>query len=504
MKLTLITKIVLLVSIGILASTTALVFYISSQQKKNTIETATISAKSTIEQFKTLRAYYTENVIKKTKEAGLKADFDHKGIAGVVPLPATMIHDLSEILNKKEGGARLNLYSTYPFPNRKDRALDGVALEALEEIQKNNDLVYVKVIEEKDLLNVRVAIADKMGDACVACHNNHPLSPKKDWKVGDVRGVLEVDIPMTVQRKASQDMIVKISWMSLFGACLLVALIVSVIWWGTIKPFQATVDKILATANTSESISGEVSMASTTVANNSCTQADAVQKTTQAFQSLMNIVQQKSQDASKASELSKNNNESAKRGATEIVSLVASIQEVSESSKRIQDISTLIDDISFQTNLLALNAAVEAARAGEQGRGFAVVADAVRSLAQKSAIEAKNIADIVRDNSDKSTRSLQIAKNSGVLLNEIVTKALSVADLIKEVERSNQAELETLRGLNSSMDDIHQAAQSNAASSEQTTASMNSLESEIKSLRGLTSELESLVGQKPEPMKKAS
>jgi methyl-accepting chemotaxis protein len=243
-------------------------------------------------------------------------------------------------------------------------------------------------------------------------------------------------------------------------------------------------------------------MASTTVANNSCTQADAVQKTTEAFQSLMTIVQQKSKDASKASELSKFNNESAKRGATEIVSLVASIQEVSESSKRIQDISTLIDDISFQTNLLALNAAVEAARAGEQGRGFAVVADAVRSLAQKSAIEAKNIADIVRDNSDKSTRSLQIAKNSGELLNEIVTKALSVAELIKEVEHSNQAEIETLRNLNSSMDDIHQAAQSNAASSEQTTASMNNLESEIKSLRSLTSKLESLVGQENESQKK--
>jgi len=495
MKLNLVSKIVLLLAVGILLSTTGLVLFVSHQQKKNTVETAIAAAKTTVEQFKTVRAYYTEHVVKKIKDSGIKADFDHKGKSGVVPLPATMIHDISEILNTTGGGTKLNLYSAFPFPNRKDRTLDPTALEAVAAIQKDADQVFVKVLTEGEIVKVRVGVADKMGESCVGCHNSHPLSPKTDWKVGDVRGVLEVDVPITTQLKASQAMIWNIGWISLCGAIALIGTIATLLWKGTIKPFQETVIQIMTTANTTEGISDQVSAASDTVAANSSEQAAAVQSTTESFQNLRQIVEVKSEAAAKACEISKFNTETASRGAREIENLVSSIGRVAESSKKIQDISTLIDDISFQTNLLALNAAVEAARAGEQGRGFAVVAEAVRNLAQKSAAEAKNIADIVEDNSVKSAESLAIAQTSGKILVEIVEKAKSVAELVEEILRSSQTEMQTLNSLNNSMEQIHQAAQSNAASSEETTASMSSLANEIKTLRDMTFQLETLIGR---------
>jgi hypothetical protein len=495
MKMSLIGRIALLVASGILVSTLGTIYFISHQQKKNSIETAVASAKSTILQFKFMRSYYNDNIVPKAKEAGIKIDFDHKGKSGVIPLPATMVHDLSQIMNEKGDGTKLNLYSSYPFPNRKDRVLDETSKEALAAIQANPDSAFVKVLTENEITKVRVGVADKMVQTCVACHNSHPQSPKTDWKVGDIRGVLEVEVPITSQLKAGQDMVWSVGWISLLGAGALIALTVFVLWTKTIKPFHATTQSILLSADETENVSVQVATASNMVASNSNEQAAAVHEITASFQSLFQSVKDKTHSASKANELSQFNQETAQKGVKEITNLINSIDEVSKSSQKIQDISTLIDDISFQTNLLALNAAVEAARAGEQGKGFAVVAEAVRTLAQKSAAEAKNIATIVRDNTEKSDRSLEIAKQSGEILNEIVERAISIKNFVETVLRACESETDSLNHLNIAIGQISQSAQSNAASSEQTTTAMNNLSTEIKSLRGLTVRLEGLIGQ---------
>ncbi len=152
------------------------------------------AAVQTVNQFKTIRGYYTKNVIKKVVQDGnLKPSFNHKTEAKSVPLPATFIHDLSEQLSKSD--TTIKLYSGFPFPVRGSRQLDDFQQQAWNALQSNSDEIFTRQETRDGREVIRVAVADKMvAQGCVNCHNSHPESPKIDWKLGDVRGVLEVDM----------------------------------------------------------------------------------------------------------------------------------------------------------------------------------------------------------------------------------------------------------------------------------------------------------------------
>lgn len=159
---------------------------------EHAVDGAIQSAQLTVRQFKTLRAYYSKFVISKVLAGGtLKPNFDHQTNVAAIPLPATMILDLGDMLKKE--GTDLSLYSPYPFPNRGDRKLDGFGRAAWDFFASNPDGVFTRreTVGGKEV--VRVAVADRMSDpSCVSCHNARTDSPKRDWKLGDVRGVLEV------------------------------------------------------------------------------------------------------------------------------------------------------------------------------------------------------------------------------------------------------------------------------------------------------------------------
>lgn len=158
----------------------------------NARQSAVISAQQTVTQFKVIRGYYTRNVIKKALASkSLKPSVNHKNVPGTIPLPATFIHDLSAELEKSETSVRL--YSGFPFPNRKERKLDTFQQNAWDFLRDNPDEVFSRQELQEGQEIVRVAIADKMtAQGCVNCHNTIAGSPKTDWKLGDVRGVLEV------------------------------------------------------------------------------------------------------------------------------------------------------------------------------------------------------------------------------------------------------------------------------------------------------------------------
>ncbi|MPY23756.1 DUF3365 domain-containing protein [Shewanella sp. YLB-07] len=174
-------------------------FSIPMVVERNAEQHALHTALNSLKQLKLLRVYYTKNIVEKVQAYVVLAPvIKHLDETDKIPLPATMIHDLSQLFD--EHGSKLNLYSPYPFPNRQHIVLDPFQQKAWLELNENPSKIISVVNKENDHTVLRVAISDQMQvQTCVDCHNNHPLTPKSDWKLGDVRGVLEMSIDISSQ-----------------------------------------------------------------------------------------------------------------------------------------------------------------------------------------------------------------------------------------------------------------------------------------------------------------
>ncbi len=150
--------------------------------------------------------------------------------------------------------------------------------------------------------------------------------------------------------------------------------------------------------------SGQLSAASEEISTGAQEQASSLEETASTLEEITATVRQNADSAQQARQLASGSRDVAEKGGQVVGNAVEAMGEINQSSKKIADIITTIDEIAFQTNLLALNAAVEAARAGEQGRGFAVVASEVRNLAQRSATSAKEIKSLIEDSVTRSRR----------------------------------------------------------------------------------------------------
>jgi signal transduction histidine kinase len=150
-------------------------------------------------QFKTIREYYTENVVDKiAADRTFRVSPDHKEDPKAIPLPVTMIHDLSDLLSRQD--TTVALYSKFPFPIREDRRLDDFQESAWDFLTRNPQASYSRTETRDGKRIVRVAVADTMTvQACVNCHNTAAASPRRDWKLGDLRGVLEINSVIDAQ-----------------------------------------------------------------------------------------------------------------------------------------------------------------------------------------------------------------------------------------------------------------------------------------------------------------
>jgi methyl-accepting chemotaxis protein len=197
--------------------------------------------------------------------------------------------------------------------------------------------------------------------------------------------------------------------------------------------------------------------------------------------------------AREASALSHQSREAAEQGEKEITTLISAMADMAKGSKKIEEIISVIDDIAFQTNLLALNAAVEAARAGEQGKGFAVVAEAVRNLAQRSAVAAKDITVLIKDSVEKAESGSKIADSSGEVLKNIVTSVKKVSDLNTEIASASQEQSTGIGQISKAMNQLDQATQTNAASAEEVAASSEEMSSQADALQKMVADLTEIV-----------
>ena len=190
-------------------------------------------------------------------DGNLKPSFNHSSEAKGVPLPATFIHDMSDLLAEKD--TNIKLYSIYPFPNRATRELDDFQLEAWEFLSKNPDAQFVRKEIRDGREVVRVGVADRMvAQGCVNCHNSRADTPKDDWKLDDVRGVLEVQTFIDKEIARGTSLANKITiGIAIVGVILtLIAMYISREVSGPIKRMTAVMKK-LAEGDTEIEIPGQ-------------------------------------------------------------------------------------------------------------------------------------------------------------------------------------------------------------------------------------------------------
>ena len=196
----------------------------------------------------------------------------------------------------------------------------------------------------------------------------------------------------------------------------------------------------------------------------------------------MQGLSESAEHAGQANELARQACRVAEQGGRTVHEVMGTMESISASSRKINDIIGVMDGIAFQTNILALNAAVEAARAGEQGRGFAVVASEVRTLAQRSAAAAKEIRQLIGASVERVEDGARLVGDAGTTMEGIVQSVQRVADTIGEITAASSEQSAGVAQVNQAVGQLDQMTQQNAALVEQSAAAAQSLREQAEQL----------------------
>ncbi|ACX88914.1 methyl-accepting chemotaxis sensory transducer [Pectobacterium parmentieri WPP163] len=244
-----------------------------------------------------------------------------------------------------------------------------------------------------------------------------------------------------------------------------------------------TVSLVRDSSHSIHSGASEISAGSHDLSSRTEQQAASLQETAASMEQLTSTVRQNSDNARQATLLAKSASETANKGGVVVNNVVKTMDEISDSSRKIAHITSVIDGIAFQTNILALNAAVEAARAGEQGRGFAVVAGEVRTLAQRSAQAAKEIKVLIDDSVSRSnTGSLQV-KDAGETMKEIVSAVSRVTDIMGEIASASDEQSRGIDQVGQAVNEMDRVTQQNASLVEESASAAAALEEQARFLQ---------------------
>jgi len=405
-------------------------------------------AKALADQVTTLRTFYTQEVVSRAKESGMNINYDWDVMPNTLPLPATFTNVLGKQIKKENPGTAIRLYSRYPFPHRKGTEVyDQFEMDALRALEINSKTPFYRKEIINGRLSMRYAIADVMRVACIDCHNSHPETPKNDWKVGDVRGVVEIITPIDQVNRGLLN-----GTMILLG-CVAVGLLV-VAWFSIFiikKPLHEAVKALSAT-------SGQLADTAEQQEKSAISQSGSANETTATMEELgasstrmaeqSEVASTGTQEAAAQTEQGSGMIELAREGIDAIQEKVEKIAEeiflLSEHSSQIENITRLVSDLANQTNLLALNAAIEAVRAGEHGKGFAVVAGEIRKLADQSKASAEKINVLLLD-IQKTTKSTVMVTKEG-------TKT------VQQVKLHAQGAIDSFASVRAAVDSAYQSA----------------------------------------------
>jgi methyl-accepting chemotaxis protein-2 (aspartate sensor receptor) len=211
-------------------------------------------------------------------------------------------------------------------------------------------------------------------------------------------------------------------------------------------------------------------------------QASSLEETAASMEELSSAVTQNAENASQANQMALAASGIAAKGGAVVAQVVDTMGSITQSSRKIADIISVIDGIAFQTNILALNAAVEAARAGEQGRGFAVVASEVRNLAQRSATAAKEIKELIDDSVSKVEVGSKQVEQAGTTMQEVVDSVRRVTDIMAEISHASEEQRAGIGQVHEAITQMDQVTQQNAALVEQAAAAAQALQDQAHEL----------------------
>ncbi len=254
-----------------------------------------------------------------------------------------------------------------------------------------------------------------------------------------------------------------------------------------VTQLRSVVSEVRSGVESVSTASAQIAMGNADLSQRTEEQASNLQQNAASLELLTATITQNAAAAAQANQLATSAANVARQGGEVVDQVVLTMNDISDSSRKIADIISVIDGIAFQTNILALNAAVEAARAGEQGRGFAVVATEVRTLAQRSAQAAKEIKQLIGHSVDKVEAGSTLVATAGKTMGDIVAEVKRVSSLIGEISVASREQSDGISQVGDAVQQLDQVTQQNAALVEEAAAAADSMKHQAARLAEVVS-----------------
>jgi len=364
---------------------------------------------------------------------------------------------------------------TKNYPGLFDEAKQGVndTVDALNKIVEEIHQVVQAAAENGDF-SVRMDLTGKQGYTKTLSELLNQLSEATDTGLRDVVHIAEAlanaDLTRSINKESP----------GLFGQTHTAVNL-------TVKNLRVLVRQIQEAVDSISNASQEIASGNAELSRHTEEQAASLEKTASSMAELTSTVKQNAENAKQANQFAAGASHIAIKGGEVVNQVVHTMSSISDSSRKIVDIISVIDGIAFQTNILALNAAVEAARAGEQGRGFAVVASEVRNLAQRSAAAAKEVKALINDSVNKVAVGTDLADKAGKTMDEVVSSVKRVTGIMAEISAATVEQSTGIELVNLAINQMDEVTQQNASLVEEAAAAAESLQEQSENLASAVS-----------------